>query len=835
MVKASELPVYRSTTDNEITRMLLKEYIHTDASGNTERCSVEYDAHANVTSISSNSSTTKTFSYVYDANGSWTERIETVKNGDGSSDSKTKIVRSFDDQSRVLTIDDYTYNTSKSEWIPSRSRAYDYVHDGSEYDTQGSVVGHCIKDITWRERQEVSGELFKDGFDATWYAPLDLYVKCSYSSDYKDELTINDKGYIKSRYQFDSSSNQWIVNSKDEILLDTPQSGFFTDIYYDSYSGELKASFKSEYSYNWYSPMINDGKSRQYSGYNINSDGSFTKRMTKFGEWTKFPTFNRYHESVEYYDGSYEPYSSDYYCDDEGNKLFDKNVYVSDDGSYVVSDGLNDGSGRDENALYTLYDAQGKETAKARRCNVGLLFMINASVSGPGVTSSQSDVWGVDGVSYTDDVYEIYRNGEWKPWSGKHDVLDYDWQHLKVDLNENGYPLEVQKEEDGNVVEKSTYIYSDNGYTCTTYQYDWDVKKLVLDDYTKVSVDNEGTITYLSYEYDIEDGSIMGGSKNVIYKNGKIENYDWNFGEGKFEDTPEIHGSTMSSTADDGVTTKTTRVWDGNAMVVSSQSRSWVDANGNAIEENYKNENGTLVKDSKIVSKTIDCPQFEATEPSDPLKAIDTDALENTTSSLAGSNDHNQVDNTAKYSWDASKKDWKLTSKKETSFEVDDYSFTETQTVLSSDGNTVTNRKVIRRDGSNRLLENSSEQATLQNPNANSWNGDYKQVTTYEYDGDNLTRKTISLTDSKGATTTETYQYVYESFTPSGIGKVANASSVLALVVNGRTVSAGAGKPVRLYSLDGRQVAFGLGTVSAPAEGVYVVEVDGVKRKLMLK
>lgn len=456
--------------------------------------------------------------------------------------------------------------------------------------------------------------------------------------------------------------------------------------------------------------------------------------------------------------------------------------------------------------------------------------MINASVSGPGVTSSQSDVWGVDGVSYTDDVYEIYRNGEWKPWSGKHDVLDYDWQHLKVDLNENGYPLEVQKEEDGNVVEKSTYTYSDNGYTCTTYQYDWDVKKLVLDDYTKVSVDNEGTITYLSYEYDIEDGSIMGGSKNVIYKN-----YDWNFGEGKFEDTPEIHGSTMSSTADDGVTTKTTRIWDGNAMVVSSQSRSWVDANGNAIEENYKNENGTLVKDSKIVSKTIDCPQFEATEPSDPLKAIDTDALENTTSSLAGSNDHNQVDNTAEYSWDASKKDWKLTSKKETSFEVDDYSFTETQTVLSSDGNTVTNRKVIRRDGSNRLLENSSEQATSQNPNANSWNGDYKQVTTYEYDGDNLTRKTISLTDSKGTTTTETYQYVYESFTPSGIGKVANASSVLALVVNGRTVSAGAGKPVRLYSLDGKQVASGLGTVSAQMAGVYVVEVDGVKRKLMLK
>ena len=520
------------------------------------------------------------------------------------------------------------------------------------------------------------------------------------------------------------------------------------------------------------------------------------------------------------------------------HKLLDNYMYASDDGSYVLSEGLNDGSGRDENALYTYYDAQGKETAKARRRNVGLLFTISSSssIGGSGVSSSQPEVWGVEGVSYTDDVYEIYRDGEWKPWSGKHDVLDYDGEHLKVDLNENGYPLEVEKEEDGIVVEKSTYTYSDNGYVCTAYHYDWDVKKLVKDYYTKVSVDNEGTITYLYYEYDMEDGSIMGASKNVIYKNGKIEDYDWNSSDGKFDDTPKVHGSTMSSTGDDGVTTKTTRIWDGNAMVVSSQSRSWVDADGSAIEENYKSENGTLVKDSKTVSNnTVERPQFEATEPSDPLKAIDTDATDNTTSRLALSSSQNQVNYVAKYSWDASKNDWKLTSKNETSFEVDDNSYTETNTVLSSDGNTVTNRKVIRRDGSNRILESLSEQTTSPNPNTGSWNGDYKQVTTYEYEGDNLTRKSISHTDSHGTTTTETYQYIYESFTPSGIGKVANASSVLALVVNGRTVSAGPGKRVCLYSLDGKQVASGLGAVSAQIAGVYVVEVDGVKRKLMLK
>lgn len=834
MVKASELPVYRSTTDNEITRMLLKEYIHTDASGKAEHCVVDYDDHGNIKSISSNGSATKTLSYVYAANGRWSERIVTDKISDPSSESKTKEVRTFDDQNRVLTIDDYTYDTSKSDWTLSRSRAYDYVHAGNVFNEHYSVGGHCIKDITRRERQYYEpGTVYEDGYSTVWYEPLSSFVECQYNDYSKDELTINDKGFTLSSFYYDYSSLEWKVRDKSDYLVNTPQAGFYTKVSYFALDGvNLVLSGKSEYSNNWADPMINDEKPRQKSDYDVNSDGGFTKCRTKFGEWTRFPAFNRYHELVEHYDCE-ESYSTDDYYDDEGNELFQNGVYVSDDGSYVVADGLNDGSGRDENTLYTLYNAQGVETGKARRRNVGLLFAITSSSTGG--SSSQSDVMGVDGVSYTDDVYEIFRDGEWKPWSGKHDVTE-NGDHAILDINENGYPLEVQVEEDNVIIEKRTYTYSDNGYTQTTYQYDWDGKKtLVKDGYTEVSVDNEGTITYLNYEYDREDGSIMGASKNVIYKSGKIEDYDWNSGEGKFEETPKVYGSRMSSTDADGVTTKTTSIWDGNAMVVSSQSRSWVDANGNAIEENYKNENGTLVKDSKIVSKTIDCPQFEATEPSDPLKAIDTDALENITSSLAGSNDHNQVDNTAKYSWDASKKDWKLTSKKETSFEVDDYSFTETQTVLSSDGNTVTNRKVIRRDGSNRLLENSSEQATSQNPNANSWNGDYKQVTTYEYDGDNLTRKTISLTDSKGTTTTETYQYVYESFTPSGIGKVANASSVLALVVNGRTVSAGAGKPVRLYSLDGRQVASGLGTVSAQMAGVYVVEVDGVKRKLMLK
>lgn len=837
LVKASDLPVYRSSSDSEITRMLLKEYIHTDASGKAEHCLVDYDDHGNVKSISDGGTTTKAFSYVYATNGRWSERIETAKSGDTSLESQTKEVRTFDDQDRVLSIDDYTYDTSKSDWILSRSRAYDYVHDGNVFNEQYSVIGHCVKDINWRKRSNESDVVYEDGFSTVWYEPLSSFVECRYSNYSKDELTINDKGFIMSHFQFDYSSQQWIVSDKSEYLVNTPKAGFYTELIFEAFydDGNLKLCGKQEYSNNWYSPMINDGKPRQKSDYDINSDGSLAKTRTKFGEWTKFPTFNRYHELVEYYDGSMEPYSSDDYYDDEGNLLFENGVYVCEDGSYVVNDGLNDGSGRDENTLYTFYNAQGQETGKARRRNIGLLFVVSSSGScSPDGCSSSSDVMGVEGVSYTDDVYEIYRDGEWKPWAGRHDVTE-NGKHAILDINENGYPLEVQVEEDGVIWEKRVCTYSDNGYVETDYQYDEDEKKLVKDDHTEVSVDSEGTITHLYHEYDREDGSVMGGGKTLIYKNGKIEDYDWNYNDGKFNDTPKIEGSHMSSTDADGVTTKTTRIWDGNAMVVSSQSRSWVDADGNAIEENYKSENGTLVKDSKTVSKTVECPRFDATEPSDPLKAIDTDASGNASSSLSSSSSQGQVTNWAKYSWDASANDWKLTSKSETLFEVDDDSFTETRTELSSDGNTVTNRRVIKRDGSNRVLESLSEQATSPTPNTASWNGDYKQVTTYEYEGDNLTRKAISHTDGKGTTTTETYQYIYESFTPSGIGNVANASSSLALVVNGRTVSAGYGKRVSLYSMDGRRVASGLGTVSAPVEGVYVVEVDGVKRKMVLK
>ena len=843
LLKASELPVYRSNTDAEITRMLLKEYIHADASGNTERCSVEYDNRGNITSISGNASTAKSFSYVYDANGCWSERIETINNSETSSECKTKEVRTFDDQNRVLTIDDYTYVTAKSEWSHSRSRVYDYVHDADAFsiNDQFSSIGHCVKDITWHESSIGDGTVSENGFTYTWYEPLGGFIKCSsYGDSSKDEFTISDKGFVVTRSDFDLSAKKWVAKDKYEYLVNTPKSGYYTELSYsNSRSGDkLELYDQHEYSNNWYLPMINDGKPREKSDYDVNADGSVTKYRTKFGTWTKFPAFNRYRTLVEYYDGSYAPYYSDEYYDDEGNELFGLDeIYVSDDGSYVTEVGLNDGSGRDENVLYTLHNANGIETGKARRRNVGLLFESSSSSSTSDGSSQSSESIEVKGVSYADDVYEIYRDGEWKPWSGKHDVTE-NGNHAILDINENGYPHEVEVYEDGNISEKRSYTYSDNGYTRTTYGYDEDEKKLVKDYYTEVSQDKEGTITYISYEYDRENGSVMGADKTLIYKNGKIEKYDWNSGNGKFEGTPTLYGTTtIGSTDADGVTTNTTYNRDANVMVASSQSRSWVDADGSAMKENYKIDNGTLVKESKTVTKMVECPQFEVTEPSDPLKAIDTDATDNTNVSVASSSSQNQVTNTFNYSWDTSANDWKLTSKYETTFDVDDYSFTEMQTQVSSDGNTVTNLKVIKRDGSHRILENLSEQATSPNPNTNTeyWGGDYKYVTTYEYEGDNLTRKTISHTDSRGATTTETYQYIYESFTPSGIGNVANASSVLALVVNGRTVSAGSGKRVNLYSLDGKQVASGLGTVAAPVAGVYVVEVDGVKRKLMLK
>lgn len=642
-MKTCDLPVYLSFTDAAISRMLLKEYIHTAASGSAEHCSVEYDNHGNITSIKGNGSTSKTFSYVYDANGSWSERIETDKNNGTSSESKTKEVRTFDNQNRVLTIDDYTYDTTKSEWAHSRSRAYDYVHtaDAFAINIQFSGIGHCVKDITWHDSSIGDGSVSENGFTYACYEPLGSFIKCSYGDSSKDELTIIDKGFVVTQSYFDSSAKKWVTQSKDEYLVDTPKSGYYTESSYsNSSSGDkLELYDKHEYSNNWYLPMINDGKPREKSDYDVNADGSVTKYRTKFGTWTKFPAFNRYRTLVEYYDGSYAPYYSDEYYDDEGNELFyDTGVYVFDDGSYVVDYGLNYGSDRDENVLYTFHDAQGKEAFKARRRNIGLLFASNSSSSssGSGSSSQSSESIEVKGVSYADDVYEIYRDGEWKSWPGKHDVLDYDGQHLKVDLNENGYPIEVQKEDEGNVVEKSNYTYSDNGYTSTTYGYDEDEKKLVKDYYTEVSQDKEGTITHISYEYDKENGSAMGAEKTFIYKNGKIEKYDWNSGNGTFEDTPTLCGTTtIGSTDADGVTTKTTYKRDGNAMVVSSQSRSWVDANGYTIEENYKIDNGELVKDSKTVSQTIECPQFEATEPSGPLKAIDTDALDNTNASVA--------------------------------------------------------------------------------------------------------------------------------------------------------------------------------------------------------
>lgn len=842
---------------------MLKEYIHTDADGNTEHRDIKYDNYGNVTEIETGNAEKTLYSYVYGTDGRWTERITSSQNSTADAVPQTKDVRTLDGEGRVLTLDTYSYNTDASTWVPVRSLGYDYIHN----DDENRVQGHCVKDFSYEESDTQKGTYIAYGNEYVWYEPMGMFLERSNTSDSKQTVDISDNGVVVCRYRATGSAeNPWMLQEKIEYLINQPTAEFYTLTGWSADGeGTLSPNYRSAYTYNWDAPMINDGKHREKIDYDW-VDGAWQAYRKKTLDWEELTSLNIARKAVVYYDGSYDD-EVDYYCyTDEGEEIDYDAVRAFDDNGYVMAEGL--GSGPDENMLYTFYNTQGQVVRKVRRRNVGLLYVIAPSASlsdGSQESSSLSGSVTVEGTAKTEYIYEEEKDGQWVPVSGKFSLPGesyYDDYRIDVTLNENGYPLEVHTYlVDGTPHESHTFTYMDNGYTESRLRYDDDLKCMVKDSYQEMSVDANGTIFDIFYKYEFDDDvdsapsdidySISDAYKTFIYANGKMEKYRWNYSEKKFSDTPKYYGVSLVTTDSDGVTTNITRRWDGTKIVETEKSRSWADGQSSWTEK-YKMENGEWVGESKNAQETVQRPQFEVQTPSDPLQVLDNSLV--VSPSAYSMEDGDNVNNWYSYSWDADTKTWKMKEANATTFSSDDDSCTETRTETRTEivgGNEsgpiygiVTEQNVTtdKRDSQNHLVEHSESRKDMSQTAPQ-----HISTTAYEYDGDNLTKKTVTETDDGGQTTrVEVFQYVYCD-APTGIGRVAELAPVFSLTVKGRTLSVvpnaessangfnTSASRLTLYSVDGKQIAVGTDSVTAPSAGLYIVEVNGVKVKVGIK
>ena len=102
-------------------------------------------------------------------------------------------------------------------------------------------------------------------------------------------------------------------------------------------------------------------------------------------------------------------------------------------------------------------------------------------------------------------------------------------------------------------------------------------------------------------------------------------------------------------------------------------------------------------------------------------------------------------------------------------------------------------------------------------------------TTTYAYtpEGYLLTKEK----EEDGRKTVEAYTYERRTVTLTGI---AEATPSATLTVEGLGVSA-PGHTVRLFNVQGAEVAAGEGSVSAPGAGLYIVRVGNASVKVVLK
>ena len=181
-----------------------------------------------------------------------------------------------------------------------------------------------------------------------------------------------------------------------------------------------------------------------------------------------------------------------------------------------------------------------------------------------------------------------------------------------------------------------------------------------------------------------------------------------------------------------------------------------------------------------------------------------------------------------KYIWDAATKNWK--TKKENGYE------------LSEDGKQLTYKNMeIDDDGVIKndiwLIWKKNDKGLLLSYNSCYYDKDEdfpKEGTrsvTYQYDdNDNLLNETTYekndyYQNEKTQTTTYTYGQI-----ATGIGQ----ATVGGLSINGRTFILN-GAQLALYNTAGQCVATGIGQVTAPAPGVYVLKSGHMSWKMMMK
>ena len=819
VAKAHVVPAPKSSEETINVLTGIKRYDGKDKCIGTS--TFEYDKQGRIL-VEDNGYSRYDYTYTDNADGEWIEKLVVYTDENGKK-SETLSKREFDSQGRIIAGYSYDGKSADGQWVLTFAANYVYTDSGECIQTKMlySIGRTNDNDVVW------------NGFVLTWYEPIQDYIEDNYYWDKYSETVVEGDICTTNYYKLKSESGDfsegfykyktWSRSStnKDLIMVEHDQwSGLYpySLIYTYNIDGSLSDrdgvkivyeegmptsgyTRKTEYhSYFFrdelWTPGLRDTYTNGFDEKKLNSEGYREKIYEDYNTLTGwYVSYKERYEAVPcniegisvqkriftHYDkeGKVEYVESRnmFYKTSDFSEVYD--IYLYDNGNYVKGERESD-----ECFVYVFYDSKGKELKRLRS-------MLGSS------------------------RMEELKDGVWTKITNQKIVIGENDQKIIIQLDEDGNTKYDETYYNGQIYNRTEYTYTDDGYIYLHYST---TSKGVLYLRTKLELhlSSDNVLTDVNVVYDV-DGNIIYGRKIEYYPNGLEKIYDMNRNDGKFYFSHKSISDYVSTDENGYVTTIKRTVDDQDNENVDEVSKTITRrTEDNSYIESYEKKDGKWVGVNKEESTRVVFPEFDLVPNNDSRVMVENWRI------FFGCS---YVDSKY-YSWDTANDKWVLDRSNVSEFAVNG-NMLEYKSKSHSQKYDVEVTGYVKRDDAHRMTEICRVDKTIY-PNGNTEvNRTLLYKYTYNSDG-KLAQQEIYQDDTYLGRTV----YIYGDIVVTEVEQIIDGAAYK-LRISGCDIVANSKSAIKLYDMSGRVVAQGSnGKVVAPANGMYVVSVDGKNIKI---
>ena len=766
------------------------------------------------------------YTYTDNAAGEWIEMLVVETNENGAK-TKTLSKREFDSQGRIIAGYTYRSNSTDGQLELDFEGNYAYTESGECIQTKFlySVGKTNDNDVVW------------NGHVLTWYEPIQDYIEDNYNGDKYSETVVEGDICTTNYYKLKSESGDlsqgfykyktWSRKATDKNLIMVEQNQWlglypYSLIYTYNIDGSLSNrdgckyevdapaegyTRKTEYhSYFWadelWTPSYRTSYTNGFDEKKLNSEGYREKISEGYNTFTGWHVnMKERYEAVPFnIDGiSIQKYIVTNY-DEEGNETSVRtrntfyntsdnsevyNIYLYDNGNYVKGERESD-----ECFVYVFYDSNGKELKRLR----SILESSSNKYSGRYIHEELKDgVW----TKITNHKIEIGEN-----------------EKLILQLDENGYTKYDETYYNGKIYSRTEYTYTDDGYTSKYYSTTSN-GELYMNSKISYHISSDNVLTTISVSYDIE-GKINHGTKIEQYPNGLVKNYRIQ-PDGTFKFSSKSISDYVSTDENGYVTiiNRTVDDQDNNDVYEVDKEIKRIDEK-QFYQEYYKKQDGKWVGITKTEIIRVVFPEFDLVPNNDSRVMVENWKI------FFGCSDFDSK----YYAWDTANDAWVLDRSNVSEFAVNG-NMLEYKSKSHSQKYDVEVTGYVKRDDAHRMTEICRVDKTIYPNGETEVNRTLIYKYTYNSDGKLAQEEMYQDNIYLGRKV-----YTYGDIVVTEVEQVVDGTTYK-LRISGHDITANSKSAITLYDMSGRVVAQGSnGKVVAPANGMYVVSVDGKKIKI---